>query len=181
MSTFSDRLAEAVRRKGPLCVGLDPRWESLPLEIRKRYDDGTLAAVARAYEEFCARVIDVVARWVPIVKPQSAFFEACGPAGMLAQQKVLARAKALGLVNEIFDDAGFDAQVSAYARRFVPPAKASKAVGAIKRAVISGLDLPLESGLALERELQQQLFVSEDAKEGIAAYVEKRPAEFKGR
>ena len=36
-------------------------------------------------------------------------------------------------------------------------------------------------GLALERELQQQLFNSADAKEGIAAYVEKRKAEFKGK
>jgi enoyl-CoA hydratase/carnithine racemase len=54
-------------------------------------------------------------------------------------------------------------------------------VGAIKRAVSSGLEVPFESGLALERELQQQLFESEDAKEGLSAYLEKRKAEFKGR
>jgi len=90
-------------------------------------------------------------------------------------------ARAAGLVNEIFDDAEFDARVAEYARRFVPPARAAKAVGAIKRAVVSGIDLPLESGLALERELQQQLFLSDDAREGIAAYVEKRTPSFKGR
>ena len=90
-------------------------------------------------------------------------------------------AKALGLVNELFDEADFDAQVKAYASRFVPPNKASKAVGAIKRAVIAGLEVPFESGLSLERELQQQLFTSEDAKEGIAAYVDKRTPTFKGR
>jgi enoyl-CoA hydratase/carnithine racemase len=90
-------------------------------------------------------------------------------------------AKALGLVNEIFDDAEFDAQVVAYARRFVPPGRAAKAVGAIKRAVQTGLDGALDSGLALERELQQQLFISDDAKEGISAYLEKRPPAFKGR
>jgi enoyl-CoA hydratase len=90
-------------------------------------------------------------------------------------------AQALGLVNAIVDDVGFDAAVAEYARRFVPPNKASKAVGYIKRAVISGLEMDFASGLTLERELQQQLFVSDDAKEGIAAYVDKRTPAFRGR
>ncbi len=89
-------------------------------------------------------------------------------------------AKTLGLINEILDG-DFDAAVKAYAQKFVPPAKASKAVGAIKRAVVSGIDMTLSDGLTLERELQQQLFISDDAKEGIGAYVEKRTPEFKGR
>jgi enoyl-CoA hydratase len=72
-------------------------------------------------------------------------------------------------------------RVLAYARSFCPPNKASKAVGRIKRAVQSGWEVPLESGLALERELQQQLFQSEDAKEGLDAYNEKRKANFTGR
>jgi enoyl-CoA hydratase/carnithine racemase len=50
----------------------------------------------------------------------------------------------------------------------------------IKRAVCSGMEVPFESGLAIERELQQQLFQSQDAKEGLAAYVEKRTPAFKG-
>ena len=90
-------------------------------------------------------------------------------------------AKAIGLVNEVFEETEFDARVAEYARQFVPPGRASKAVGAIKRAVVSGLDVGLGSGLALERELQQQLFTSDDAKEGIRAYVEKRTPDFKGR
>jgi enoyl-CoA hydratase/carnithine racemase len=90
-------------------------------------------------------------------------------------------AQTLGLVNAIVEDAGFDAAVAEYARRFVPPNKASKAVGYIKRAVVSGLEMDFASGLTLERELQQQLFTSEDAKEGIAAYVDKRTPAFKGR
>jgi enoyl-CoA hydratase/carnithine racemase len=90
-------------------------------------------------------------------------------------------AKTLGLVSEVFDEAEFDAQAFEYARKFVPPGRASRAVGAIKRAVQSGLDVGLQSGLALERELQQQLFTSDDAKEGIRAYVEKRKPEFQGR
>src|SRR6266568_887333 len=90
------------------------------------------------------------------------------------------RAKEIGLVHEVFPAEGFWEQVVLYAKQFCPPNKASKAVGLIKRAVQSGAEVPFESGLTLERELQQQLFQSEDAKEGIAAYVEKRVAEFKG-
>src|SRR5881296_2026727 len=91
------------------------------------------------------------------------------------------RAKEIGLVHEVFPADGFWEQVVLYAKQFCPPNKASKAVGLIKRAVQSGAEVPFESGLTLERELQQQLFQSDDAKEGIAAYVEKRVAEFKGR
>ncbi len=99
MDHFADRLAAAVRAKGnPLCVGLDPRWDSLPEELRGRYDAGSLAGVAAAFEEFCGRVIDVVAPLVPVVKPQSAFFEACGPEGMAALQRLLRRARDRGLL-----------------------------------------------------------------------------------
>ena len=91
------------------------------------------------------------------------------------------RAQEIGLVNEIFDAKDFWDQVLLYAKQFCPPHKASKAVGLIKRAVQSGAEVPFESALAIERELQQQLFQSEDAKEGIAAYNEKRVAEFKGK
>src|SRR2546426_1781705 len=89
------------------------------------------------------------------------------------------KAKELGLVHEVFPADGFWEQVVLYAKQFCPPNKASKAVGLIKRAVQSGAEVPFESGLTLERELQQQLFQSDDAKEGIAAYVEKRVAEFR--
>ena len=90
-------------------------------------------------------------------------------------------AKEMGIVNEVFPKETFWADVVKYATQFAPPNKASKAVGLIKRAVQSGAEVPFESGLAIERELQQQLFQSEDAKEGIAAYVEKRTPNFKGR
>ena len=61
------------------------------------------------------------------------------------------------------------------------PPRFIHAMGRIKRAVQSGADLPFESALAVERELQQLLFQGEDAKEGLAAYIEKRPGVFKGR
>ncbi|MBI3927253.1 MAG: enoyl-CoA hydratase/isomerase family protein [Armatimonadetes bacterium] len=91
------------------------------------------------------------------------------------------KALELGLINKIFDGGRFLEQVLEYARQFVPPNKAALAVGRIKRAVQSGLEVAFESGLTLERELQQQLFCSEDAREGICAYNEKRKSEFKGR
>jgi enoyl-CoA hydratase/carnithine racemase len=90
------------------------------------------------------------------------------------------RAKELGLVNEVFSARSFWEQVLLYARQFCPPHKASKSVGLIKRAVQSGADLPLACGIALERELQQQLFESQDAREGISAFNEKRMPAFQG-
>ena len=94
------------------------------------------------------------------------------------------KGESLGLVNQIFDaasGAAFMSQVMDYARKFTTPGKAARAVGRIKRAVQTGSEIPFESGLALERELQQQLFQSEDAKEGLDAYVNKRKPEFTGK
>lgn len=90
-------------------------------------------------------------------------------------------ARELGLVHEVFEATEFDAKVDEYAARFLPPSRASKAVGFIKRAVVSGLEASFSEGLALERELQQRLFESDDAREGLAAYVERRPPHFTGR
>ncbi|HBB88793.1 MAG TPA: enoyl-CoA hydratase [Blastocatellia bacterium] len=90
----------------------------------------------------------------------------------------------LGIVNQIIDAEDgeqFSQQVITYARQFTTPNKASAAVGRIKRAVQTGSEIPFESALALERELQQQLFQSEDAKEGLDAYVGKRKPIFKGK
>jgi enoyl-CoA hydratase len=94
------------------------------------------------------------------------------------------KGESLGLVNRIIDaadGADFMKQAMDYARQFTTPNKASRAVGRIKRAVQTGAEIPFESALALERELQQLLFQSEDAKEGLEAYVSKRKAEFKGK
>ncbi len=93
-------------------------------------------------------------------------------------------ARQLGLVNDVYDAGSRDeflAQVLDYARRFTPPNAAARAIGNIKRAVQTGGELPFQDALAVERELQQLLFQSQDAKEGISAYVEKRKPSFQAR
>ncbi len=90
-------------------------------------------------------------------------------------------AEELGIVNQIMDRDSFWDEVLAYARQFVPPNKAAKAVGRIKRSVQTGLEVGFAEGLAIEREMQQLLFQSEDAKEGLHAYVEKRQPRFAAR
>ena len=90
----------------------------------------------------------------------------------------------LGIVNQVFESetvGHFSQMVQEYALQFTTPKKAAHAVGRIKRAAQTGSEISFESALALERELQQQLFQSEDAKEGLDAYVNKRKPEFKGR
>ena len=94
------------------------------------------------------------------------------------------RGRELGLVNQVYEaDSGeaFLRQALEYARQFTTPGRAARAVGLIKRSVQTGAEIPFESALALERELQQRLFQSEDAKEGIEAYVQKRKPQFKGK
>lgn len=94
------------------------------------------------------------------------------------------RGQELGIVNQIIDaETGeqFLEAVTEYAAQFTLPNKAAGAVGRIKRSVQTGAEISFESALALERELQQQLFQSEDAKEGLAAYLEKRQPKFKGK
>jgi enoyl-CoA hydratase len=90
-------------------------------------------------------------------------------------------AEEIGLVNQVFDRDEFFEQVADYVKQFLPPQKAAGAVGRIKRSVQSGLEMSFQEGLVLERELQQHLFQSEDAHEGLAAYVEKRTPQFKAK
>ncbi|MBA2303783.1 MAG: enoyl-CoA hydratase/isomerase family protein [Acidobacteria bacterium] len=92
----------------------------------------------------------------------------------------------LGIVTEVWGDdqlqgRTFAEAVQEYAKGFTPPHKASKAVGRMKRAVQSGAEAGFLEGLAIERELQQLLFQGDDAKEGIAANLEKRAARFTGK
>ncbi|MBV9947279.1 MAG: enoyl-CoA hydratase/isomerase family protein [Myxococcales bacterium] len=93
-------------------------------------------------------------------------------------------AHAAGLVHKVWSAETHEAfvrKVVEYAHEFCPPHRAPRAVGNIKRALRSGGEMSLEGGLALERELQQQLFGGADAREGLLAFVQKRKAAFRGQ
>ncbi len=92
--------------------------------------------------------------------------------------------KALGLINKLWETASHEAfmtKVSDYAHEFVPPGKAAMAVGRMKRSIVSGIEMSLGEGLALEREMQAELFASADAREGMNAYAEKRKPSFRAK
>ncbi|HVA38659.1 MAG TPA: enoyl-CoA hydratase/isomerase family protein [Candidatus Dormibacteraeota bacterium] len=93
------------------------------------------------------------------------------------------QAQDYGMVTDIYegDAASFREQILDYAKQFTSPNKAPMAVGHIKRSVQTGAEIPLDTALALERELQSALFKSQDAKEGLCAYNEKRRAKFIGK
>ncbi len=99
MTAFGDRLAAVVRRaRTPVCVGLDPRWDQLPESLTAALDAKHPKERAAAYVRFCRGVVDVVGSLVGVVKPQSAFFEQLGPAGMQALADVVNYARAAGLL-----------------------------------------------------------------------------------
>ncbi len=90
MKSFGDRLADAVNHKqSAVCVGLDPRWQSLPDVIRGSVVANDWPAVAERTKVYCCEVLEAVADLAPIVKPQVAFFEQLGPHGMHCLRKSL--------------------------------------------------------------------------------------------
>lgn len=96
---FSDYLVEKIlEKRSTVCVGLDPRWDSLPQSIRTSVDASNLQAVAQATGFYCKMVIDAVAAFAPVVKPQAAFFEQLGHYGMSMLSEVVAYARQAGLV-----------------------------------------------------------------------------------
>lgn len=102
VSQFATRLHSAIQSKRtPTLVGLDPRLDWIPPDVlahaRDLHADPTAQAAA-AFEEFCVRLIDVVAPLVPAVKPQAAFFEELGPDGCLALARVIRYARNAGLI-----------------------------------------------------------------------------------
>ena len=90
-----------------------------------------------------------------------------------------AEALALGIVNKVLPADEFEAGVKAYAEKVANGA--SMAIAHIKRCVYEGMDMELADGLEFEIDMIAPLFDSEDAQEGIAAFSEKRPADFKGK
>ncbi|MFV2068304.1 MAG: orotidine-5'-phosphate decarboxylase [Pirellulales bacterium] len=98
MKHAMDRLATAVKRQGnPVLVGLDPRPDQLPAGLIASAD-ASFEKLATAYATFCRGIVDVVAPLVPAVKPQAAFFEQLGPAGMQALAETIAYARSKDLL-----------------------------------------------------------------------------------
>ena len=118
---FSDRLDNAIKAKGnPICVGLDPRFDQLPLSIRDaaiKEHGHTAEAVAQAFLTFNKAILDAVSDLVPVCKPQVAFYEEFGWQGMRAYADTIRYAKEKGLI--VISDAkrgDIGATALAYAR-----------------------------------------------------------------
>ncbi|WP_208537987.1 enoyl-CoA hydratase-related protein, partial [Pseudomonas aeruginosa] len=89
------------------------------------------------------------------------------------------QALAMGLVSEVVADESTLARALELAMEIarLPPL----ALAQIKEVVLAGADLPLDSALALERKAFQLLFDSQDQKEGMQAFLEKRPPNYQGK
>src|SRR4249920_2393627 len=122
VAAFSDRVAFAVEAKrSQLVVGLDPRIDLLPVELRGEAVRGREAAAA-AVERFCKGIVDAVAPYVIAVKPQVAFFEALGSDGWRALESVSRYASEVGLL--VIADAkrgDIGSTARAYAAAFLEP------------------------------------------------------------
>ncbi len=87
-----------------------------------------------------------------------------------------AEARDLGILDRLFSADGLEEETRKYAGKLA--GGATEAIGSIKLAVHGGIERPLDEGLQTERALVEPLFDSEDAKEGLAAFMEKRKPEF---
>lgn len=99
---FADRLIDRARRlETPVCVGIDPRYEALPQELRRRareVESDPARAAAWAYTELAKSVIEAVESYACAIKPQAAFFEVLGAPGYEAFARVITFAREHGLV-----------------------------------------------------------------------------------
>lgn len=96
MDSFPDRLEAAVRaKKSVLCVGIDPRLDKLPADVRAAANGDA----ATALERFGLELLDLVAPHAACVKPNIAFFEAYGLAGLGAYRAILKGARTRGLLS----------------------------------------------------------------------------------
>ena len=88
-------------------------------------------------------------------------------------------ALAAGIVDEVVPALELLEKAAERARAYA--AGPTFAIGRIKKATVQGFGMPLEDGLKLERQLLIELFKSEDAREGVTAFVEKRKPTYKGK
>ena len=99
MAAFGDRVIERTRAlKHPLCVGLDPYLDRIPSLFHRGPMQPQHPGTARAIEQFCCRIIDLVAAEVAVVKPQASLFERLGWHGWRTLERVIRYARAAGLL-----------------------------------------------------------------------------------
>jgi orotidine-5'-phosphate decarboxylase len=99
MTVFADRLIESIRAKGnPCVVGLDPRIDLMPDFIKSGRGEPTREVIRTIITDFHELVVNAVADLVPAVKPQLAFFEQYGSAGVQAFENTVAFARERGLL-----------------------------------------------------------------------------------
>jgi orotidine-5'-phosphate decarboxylase len=112
---FADRVQAAVARTGPLCAGIDPSGQLLAQWGLRDDPDGLRA--------FCRTCVEAFAGVVGVVKPQVAFFERHGSAGLAELERLIAEANSAGLV--VIADAkrgDIDTTAEAYADAWLNPA-----------------------------------------------------------
>lgn len=110
-------------------------------------------------------------RVIPLAKAFEMFF--------LAERIDAQEALRIGLVNAVVPLSEVMPTAERWAAKICE--NAPLAIRATKEVVLRGLELPLQDGLRLERELGHPLNFTEDVKEGLKAFAEKRPPQFKGR
>ena len=114
---FGTRLAAAMDEHGPLCVGIDPHEHLLA--------SWGLPASAAGVREFALRAVSELKGSVAAVKPQSAFFEQYGSAGVAALEETLAAARGAGLLTVLDVKRGdIGSTMGAYAKAYLDPASA---------------------------------------------------------
>lgn len=114
---FGTRLAAAMDEHGPLCVGIDPHEHLL--------SSWGLPATAAGVREFALRTVSELKGSVAAVKPQSAFFEQYGSAGVAALEETLAAAGDAGLLTVLDIKRGdIGSTMGAYAKAYLDPASA---------------------------------------------------------
>ena len=117
----------------------------------------------------------------------SRWCDRCSLGSVVAGTVALAACAGCGFPNVTFEDVGdgdptsYDSGTPVQGGSGGSENRAATAVGLTKRAAQAGEELPLEQGLALEREILQRLSASHDAKEGILAFTQKRRAVFRAR
>lgn len=156
---FADRYLERSRSlNNPLCVGLDPHLEHIPPEFGVRPNDPTSEATTDGVARYFSAVLELCKDRVPVVKPQSAFFEQMGHRGVAVLEALIREARSLGIL-VILDakrgDIGSTAE--AYARTFLYPKSPSQA-DAVTLNPYLGLD-SLEPFVKASDECGSGLFV----------------------